>query len=245
MARSSKQLRSPDTTSKPDYGLFVGIFFGVVGIVFFALQADGVDMSWQFSVFVYLACAVALAWTTLRHAVPSQKRTTKYGLMAAMFLTVTLLGAIGTTKEYRKEHSPDKQVEVLQEIKFLDKQQKFLEEFPLGYTIFDVNSVSGAVDPLEARQGLEAYEFDFRDVKILENTPEGFAIQLPSITKNGKYLLTNPRIGGDRASMLTYGSGYTFGDQSKIVLATGIVLSANKDRIVWIFGMRQIFLPHK
>jgi hypothetical protein len=120
-------------------------------------------------------------------------------------------------------------------------QAKLLQEYPLGYAIFDVDAVSGAVTPEEAHQGLEAFEFDFRPVKIVENTDNHITIQLPNLLKDGKLFLSDAQISGDKRTMLQYGSGYMFNG----VLATGQVMQYNGSRTTWLFGLRRVATPPK
>ncbi len=47
-----------------------------------------------------------------------------------------------------------------------------LDKYPLGYVIFDTDYVTSAATPLETRRGLEAYQFDFRPVRITQNTKD-------------------------------------------------------------------------
>lgn len=114
-----------------------------------------------------------------------------------------------------------------------------LNTYPLGYVIFDMDTVSGAVTPSEMRRGLEAYQFDFRPVRILEDTPTHIEIELPDVLKDHKLLLSGAKIGGDRATMQQFGAGYGFGDGDTQVMATGQVLRYEGDRIVWICGFRR------
>jgi hypothetical protein len=78
--------------------------FGIITIVFFVLQANGVDVNWQCSATIYLICAVAGVWTTLRHATPGKRALIRYAVALAIFALFISLGLMGTTKQYRKEH---------------------------------------------------------------------------------------------------------------------------------------------
>jgi hypothetical protein len=120
-----------------------------------------------------------------------------------------------------------------------------LNTYPLGYVIFDMDTVSGAVTPMETRRGMEAYQFDFRPVRILENTPTRITIQLPDVLKNHVSLVTGARIGGDRATMQKFGSGYLFSDGKDQIWAVGQVLRYEGERIVWVLGFQRthIVLP--
>jgi len=115
-----------------------------------------------------------------------------------------------------------------------------LNTYPLGYVIFDMDTVTGAVAPSETRRGLEAYQFDFRPVRILENTPTHIAIELPDLLKNHQLILTGAGISGDRATMQQFGAGYAFSDGEHQIMATGQVLRYEGERIVWILGFRRM-----
>jgi hypothetical protein len=120
-----------------------------------------------------------------------------------------------------------------------------LEQYPLGYVIFDMDAVSGAVTPVETQKGLEAYQFDFRPVRILENTQSRIAIQLPNVLKNHTPLLTGAHVGGDRVTMHKFGAGYFFSDGQDQIWAVGQVLRYEGERIVWVLGFQRthITLP--
>ncbi len=122
------------------------------------------------------------------------------------------------------------------------RTQPLLNEYPLGYVIFDTDTVSGAVTPYETRRGLEAYQFDFRPVRILENTATRIAIELPDVLKDHKPLLTEAKIGGDKTTMRKFGAGYLFSDGSGQIMATGQVLRYEGDRIIWVLGFRRIHI---
>jgi hypothetical protein len=89
---------------KPDYGLYVGILFGIVGVFFFALQSNGVEVNWVWSAFIYAACTIGAVWTTLKHALPGSGRAKRVIVVIPIVLICAILGSIGTTKQYHKEH---------------------------------------------------------------------------------------------------------------------------------------------
>jgi hypothetical protein len=118
--------------------------------------------------------------------------------------------------------------------------QPFLNEYPLGYAIFDMDTITGAVTPEQVRKGLETYQFDFTKVRIIENTASRIAIQLPDLLKDQKLILSQAQIGGDRITMQKFGAGYAFGDGTDSVMATGQVLRYQGSRIIWILGFRRL-----
>jgi hypothetical protein len=94
---------SLDNSPKPDRGLYIGILFGVVSILFFVLQSNGVEVNWLTSAAIYVFCVVAVVWTTLRHALPG-RGFISYWVAAGLAILFLCLGSIGTYRQYRKEH---------------------------------------------------------------------------------------------------------------------------------------------
>jgi hypothetical protein len=190
-----------------------------------------------------LALAVgALVYPVLHFCRTLRGRIVFFGILA---IGVVVFGHGVWPKKPPPSLAPDsdKLNEIVNLIKNQDEQQKFLSQYPLGYTIFQLDSVTGAVTPYQARQGLEAYEFNFKTAEIVENTATRISIQLPEVLKDGKPLFKNAIIGGDKKTMEEYGAGYMFGDASLGVLGTGQVLQYDGNRIIWIFGLRRISVP--
>ena len=166
------------------------------------------------------------------------------GRIVAFFALVLIVFAFGRGAWPHKSTVPpsdsSKQIdELLEVLRNPTEQQKLLIQYPLGYTIFDVDAVTGAVTPEQARQGLKPYEFDYRTVQITENTATHVTIRLPVVLKNGKPLLTNAVISGDKNTMQLYGAGYGFSDGTDEISGTGQVLQYNGSRFTWIFGLRR------
>jgi hypothetical protein len=116
------------------------------------------------------------------------------------------------------------------------KTADLLREFPLGYVIFDMDTVTGAVTPLEMRRGLEVYQFDFRPVKVIENSANRFRASMPEIYKDHKLLLSGGEIGGDKATMQAFSAGMMFQDGNDGVLVHGRALHYDGDRLTWVIG---------
>jgi len=205
--------------------------FGSIGIFL---------LSYKFAVLtlVIILILLGLAWVTLREAYISQEsiieetagtpyRVTRvsrrwaHWFLVAVGVCILFVG-YGVVDYYRSS--------------FL------LNTYPLGYVIFDTDTVSGAVTPKVTQQGLEAYQFDFRPVRILENTRSRIAIALPDVLKNHRTLMTGAQIGGDRATMQQFGAGYMFSDGSAQIWAVGQVLEYEGDRIIWVCGFRRTHL---
>ncbi len=84
--------------------------------------------------------------------------------------------------------------------------------------------VTGAVTPYEMRRGLEAYQFDFRPVHVIENTTTHVSMQLPDVFKDGKLLL----------------SGAMFSDGDGQVFILGRALEYRGNRMVWVIGFQRL-----
>jgi hypothetical protein len=107
-AESSPAIEYDEPSSnnrKPDYGLFVGILFGIATVFIFALQNNGFEVNWKWSILIYLVCSFFAGLTTLRHALPGRKPLVKYSATITLVLLCLTLGSIGTTKQYQKEHA--------------------------------------------------------------------------------------------------------------------------------------------
>jgi hypothetical protein len=121
-----------------------------------------------------------------------------------------------------------------------DEQHKFLEQFPLGYVVFETDAVTGSFTPTGARQGLEAYAFNFQKAKVVENTQTKITIRLPDVMKNGKTILSGNDISGDKVTMMAYSAGSMFTDDDNyMVFATARSLKYSGDRVMWIYGLRR------
>lgn len=182
-----------------------------------------------------------------QHATWSRKWKTLTRNQAVLFVLAVLGIAVGLPSLYFffvPSATDIKVNEILDIMKSRDEQQKLLAEYPLGYTIFDVNAVTGAVTPYQARQGLEHYEFDFRSVRIIENTSYRIVIQYPNVLKDGQLLLKAAVGSGDKNTMSMYGSGYVFSDGDLGVLASGRVLEYKGNQVFWVFGLRRVAPLH-
>jgi hypothetical protein len=177
---------------------------------------------------------------------PRKKRVTRRVLTVVTTVVLLLFGAWAVR---RLDVPPpptttDASVaEIYRWIKNKDVQEHWLAQFPLGYTIFDVNAVTGVVTPYDARQGLEDFEFDYRPVRIVENTSRRISIALPSVYKDGKPYLTGAEIGGDKATMQMYGAGYAFTKGDNMIWGTGQVLEYKGNQTYWIFGLSKTPAP--
>ncbi len=121
----------------------------------------------------------------------------------------------------------------------LDDKNKFLQLYPLGYVIFDIDSITEAVTPYNASKNPQGYEFNFKSVRLVENTPYRISIQLPEVYKDSQLLLTNATISGDPKKMQEFGNGYGFSNKSVLnIMGIAQVLQYNGNKVTWIFGLR-------
>ena len=206
----------------------------VCGIASIPLAVGGMsDMPLSLRVVCFVLCAVCVSVFIARHKAWSLRSRVGGSFLASSLMLILIIFAVEKSSELPPG---DPEIEWL---KNNDEQQKLLLQYPLGYTIFEVDSVTSAVTPLQARQGLEAYEFNFAKVRITEDNSTHISMQLPDVLKDGKPILTDAQISGDKLTMLRYGAGYFFGDGSISVLGTGQVLQYKGNQVIWIFGLRQ------
>jgi hypothetical protein len=120
-----------------------------------------------------------------------------------------------------------------------------LSEFPLGYVIFETDSVTQAVMPLEVRDGFENFKVNFSTVRVLENTPTQITLQLPDIvSKESKdspaFGIVGGTVSGDRISMQRTGMGYGFFDGKEDVFAMARVQKYEGNKITWVIGLVRV-----
>ena len=112
-----------------------------------------------------------------------------------------------------------------------------LDKYPLGYVIFDADYVTSAVTPLETRRGLEAYQFDFRPVRIAQNTKDRITIRLPDLIKDKKLVATGVETGGwKRVGNL---GGAAIGDDKGTVFELAEILAIKDSEITFVVGFQR------
>jgi hypothetical protein len=89
---------------KPNVDRFIAIIGIAFGAILFILQANGVEMNWEFSLASYFVIAALCAWSCLRHAVPHLGKKGRRISAATIVAIVAIFGLIGTSKQYRREH---------------------------------------------------------------------------------------------------------------------------------------------
>jgi len=210
----------------------------VIGIL---LAVGGMsDMPIGFRVACFVACAICMCFSFVRHTEWPKSLRISSGFGVCVFMGIL----IGFALKKHSEKSPES-VQIVQlkaSIDSQDEQRRFLALYPLGYTIFDVNYVTGAVTPFQVRQGMEPFEFDFRSAGIRENTPAQISVQLPDIFKDGKAVLPHMVVGWDRGASQVHPLGFTFGDPPNRFVATAQILQDRGDRVIWILGIRRIYV---
>ncbi len=95
----------PNKNPKRDSGVFLTILFGLIGVVFYALQSNGVGANWTWSAVIYAGSTVGVVWTTLRHA-PLERSAGRYFVSCLFAVLILALGSIGTARQYSKDHAP-------------------------------------------------------------------------------------------------------------------------------------------
>jgi hypothetical protein len=95
---------TPHPPKKPNWDRFIGIVSILLAFLLFALQANGVEINWQFSLIAYIAIAAGCIWACLRHAVPHLEKKGRYLCALGVFAVIAVIGSIGTFKQYHREH---------------------------------------------------------------------------------------------------------------------------------------------
>jgi hypothetical protein len=90
--------------AKQNIDRFIGIL-GVLGcLLVFTLQANGVEMNWEFSLGAYALVASGCVWSCLRHAIPHIGPNWRYPIALFVLIGVGILGFMGTNKQYERDH---------------------------------------------------------------------------------------------------------------------------------------------
>jgi hypothetical protein len=132
-------------------------------------------------------------------------------------------------------HEQLKAIESL--LKARNQKDDLLTKYPLGYVVFDVDYVTNAVTPYETRKGLEAYQFDFRPVRITQNTADRIAIRLPDLIKDKKLMITGAETGGwKRVGNL---GGFMGGDEKGGIMAWAEILAIKGSEITFLVGFER------
>lgn len=95
-----------DLRKKPDFTIYLSLLSLVVMLLIFILQANDVEMNWEFSMGAYIVLCLVGVWIFLKYAIPHLARKTRLLSTFGYFALFAALGWIGTTKQYRREHAP-------------------------------------------------------------------------------------------------------------------------------------------
>lgn len=153
---------------------------GVLGVLI--AVAGMADMPIGIRVFCFIACAVCMSISFF-----SQK-TLDIRLRWVLSVAITIFMFVLSRSAVNKASEPNPIDKLTKQLDGQDEQHKFLEEFPLGFVVFETDAVTGSFTPTGARQGLETYAFNFQTAKILENTPTKITIRLPDVMKMARLL---------------------------------------------------------
>jgi hypothetical protein len=114
-------------------------------------------------------------------------------------------------------------------------EDKLLKKYPLGYVVFNLDYVTNAVTPFQTRQGLERFQYDFRPVRVLRNTDDQIAIQLPDLIENKKVILTGNQTGGTKK--VGNLGGYMAQNSTGVgVMVWGEILAIRGSEITFLVG---------
>jgi hypothetical protein len=94
--------RTPEP--KPDFAKYQGILGLVVGLAFTLYLADGGELNWKISIFIYLAILVFAIWSFLTHAAPHWSVSRRVGGVIIYVLLIGGMGFYGSRKQYQLEH---------------------------------------------------------------------------------------------------------------------------------------------
>lgn len=114
--------------------------------------------------------------------------------------------------------------------------RSLLNEYPLGYVIFKDDYATTAVTPVEARRGLEQFSFDFRPVRIIENTPYTVSVRLPDILRNKKLIISGTTGGTRRVGHL---GGAAVSDDKGKILEFADILAIEGTEITFLVGFQR------
>lgn len=123
-------------------------------------------------------------------------------------------------------------------IKAQGGEDALLKRYPLGYVVFNLDYVTNAVTPFEARAGLGNFQYDFRPVRVLQNTDQRIAIQLPDLLKDGKLMLSGCNTGGIKRVGNLGGYGARSSDGFG-VMVLGEILGINGSEITFLVGFQR------
>lgn len=140
-----------------------------------------------------------------------------------------ILDRFGTIEQYFQEDKEKKQL---------------LEEFPLGYQIFDVDHTN-AVFPYP-NEGLKDFDLDWSHAGILENTSDELVIRLPSVkSKDGTLWIRSVEMTWHAPDFSRFVGGAVFQlhDDEPWVYMAGRVLSKNESGTVFVVGFAPLNLP--
>jgi hypothetical protein len=94
----------PASPTKPDAGIFTGIFGLLLGVLIPILQMNGLEISWEWSLVAYVMIAVGFTWTYLTHLVPHCGKIIKIFGSLILVMVMGYFAWIGTHSQYLKEH---------------------------------------------------------------------------------------------------------------------------------------------
>jgi len=155
-------------------------------------------------------------------------------------VSVCLVLAIAFAAAYRKSTEVPPEQKKLDSLTALlisqDEQRTLLQRFPLGFTTFSTNQVTGAVTPIQARAGLDSVSFDYSKVRVTQS-PNALSVQLPDIFRDGKPLQRNVKVTGLRDLLLTHAFVQSFGTPGDMTDCSAQILSFKGDEIIWVYGL--------
>lgn len=124
--------------------------------------------------------------------------------------------------------------------------RKWLARFPLGFAIFDIDTVTNNCIPRLVRSGNgRHFNFGFQTAKVLENDSQRVTLQLPELWSDGRRLIGAGTASGDPRTMEAYGGGYGYGLENGdgISLYVQVLSYEGPTSMKWVIGLTRFVGP--
>lgn len=124
-----------------------------------------------------------------------------------------------------------------------EAQDELLKEFPYGYTLFELNSVTETVEPKKTRPGkFEHLGFDFSPVRVTGKQPD-ITVTLPRLTLDGRLLVKADTFTADIGTMESNESFINIVFEGKAIIAAYRLISFEDNRMIWVYGIKDGIMP--
>jgi hypothetical protein len=120
------------------------------------------------------------------------------------------------------------------------RSQNFLEKYPLGYIIFDVDN-RNSVFPYQTEKLLDRWEFDWTATKMAEHDPDNFAVLLPNIRYKGSNHPLIEDVGITLPKKVGPFDSYLFTDD--VITMKLEILAIRRNGVVFLIGFDRAATP--